>query len=161
MKKAFTFIELLIVVTIMIIFSVLLLASYNNFTERKRLEAEGKKIVDVLELAKKKSISRDLSPDSDFICAEFGGYSVDFFSSTSYRLIYHCEAVESTVKYYVLDKNLTVSPVEEIQFNPYLGVTNEAGSIIIILANSLTDKCVNITIYTSGVIEEGSIVDCT
>jgi len=157
MKKSFTLIELLIVVSIIVIFSGLLLASYNNFTERKRLEAQGEKIIDILELAKKKSVSRDLSPNLN--CLEFEGYSVSFVSS-SYDLIFHCGADEINVKNYDLDKNVTISAAEEVQFDPDLGVTGESSSLSIVLENSIIGRCVSITIYLSGVVEKGIIYDC-
>ena len=55
----FTLIELLIVISVILLFSGLSLAAYNNFNEEKKLEAETRKFVEVLELAKKKVISGD------------------------------------------------------------------------------------------------------
>ncbi|MEK7495679.1 MAG: prepilin-type N-terminal cleavage/methylation domain-containing protein, partial [Patescibacteria group bacterium] len=59
MKKSsgFTLIEILVVTTITLIFLGVGLVQYNANTERFKLKNEGKKLVDVLELAKKKALS--------------------------------------------------------------------------------------------------------
>jgi len=58
-KKSFTLIELLIVVTVIGLFSGLSIAYYNNFTNEKKLEAGADQVYNVLELAKKKTSSGD------------------------------------------------------------------------------------------------------
>ena len=69
----FTLIELLVVISISLISLGLSLPRYNDSASQLKLKNEGKKLVDVLELAKKKALSADLF---DKNCANFSGYRV-------------------------------------------------------------------------------------
>ena len=59
-SKGFTLIELIVVMGILSIFSGIFLARYNENASQLKLKNEAKKLIDVLELAKKKALNGDL-----------------------------------------------------------------------------------------------------
>ena len=61
-NKAFTLIELLVVSVIILTFSGTILAQYNQQTQQLKLKNEAKKMIDVMELAKKKAVTSELIP---------------------------------------------------------------------------------------------------
>jgi type II secretory pathway pseudopilin PulG len=91
-ERSFTLIELLVVVSIIVLFSGLSLAAYNNFNETKKLEAETKKFIEVLELAKKKIASGDkanfesLDPVNDYSGCDLTAYKVVITPPNEYSL---------------------------------------------------------------------------
>ena len=88
-SNSFTIIELLIVVAIIALFSGLSLAYYNNFGQQAKLKEEARKIVDVLELAKKKANSGDIPPG--VTCSSgFNGYQVKGTDKKTYLLSLCC-----------------------------------------------------------------------
>ncbi|MCL4378652.1 MAG: prepilin-type N-terminal cleavage/methylation domain-containing protein [Actinobacteria bacterium] len=91
-NKSFTFIEILIVVSIVAVFSGLTLAFYNSYTQQQNLDRVAKKFVDVLQLAKSKADSPD---DTTSICTTavgdtIVGYYVQNISQTLYELFTVC-----------------------------------------------------------------------
>lgn len=153
MKKSFTLIELLVVISIMIIFIGIGLPQYNTYTEQTKLKNEAKKLVDVLELAKKKSMSADLVGT----CADFTGYRVTT-SANAYLLLFGCSSIYTSVQNYNLSTNITITATGIGDFNfPTLmknlkfGVAPNINSVQ--LKNSAINKCVNISISDIGIVE--------
>ena len=134
-KKAFTLIELLIAVAVVMLISAITFPKYNDFTERKRLESEAKQLVDVLELAKKKSMSSDLYKT----CSNFGGYKVDVLSN-SYTLNFICNSVSQTVQTYNFSAKNTIdlSKIGAVTFIPIDGTLQTEKNYI--LKNSALNK---------------------
>ncbi len=164
MKKSFTLIELLVVITIMIIFIGSILAQYNTYTEQTKLKNDGRKLVDVLELAKKKALSADLIV-TPFVtpptyCTNFTGYRVTI-SSSSYSLLFGCALVYSTVQNYNLPTNLTVTVgTGDYNFPPLMSGLNITINSVQ-LKNSAINKCVNISISSIGIAElDETLVGC-
>lgn len=151
MSKSFTLIELLVVTTIILVFSGLSLAYYNNFTQEKILKNEGLKLVNTLEIAKKKANSGDLSGKT---CnSGFNGYQVSVTNS-GYSLWLRCggNLVSPAVFSYSFlpSSNIFIrSGTGNYNFRE-LNLTSTSGTIQI--KNSNIAKCLNITIYSSGVI---------
>ena len=141
-QKSFTLIELLVVVSVMALFSGLFLAAYNDFAETKKLEGETKKFVEVLELAKKKTLAGDKP------CPTYtGSYRVSW-TNTNYRLI--PVGCPRQLSYDLTD--VSILSVQAVIFKPFgLGV-NAARTIWIRNNNSL--KCRQVTIEKSGNINE-------
>ena len=152
-KKSFTLIEILIVISILVIFSGILLASYNNFTQIKTLEQEVNHLVDILSLAKGKTQAGDI----EFDCTgmeEFGGYRVEI-SDTDYGLQQCCrdtltKSISSCGQYLNIYKfpsyisNLT-GPIN-LDFAPLTGGVNES---TLTLKNRYIDKCIDISIFST------------
>ena len=153
-KKAFTLIELLIAVAVVMLISAITFPKYNDFTERKRLESEAKQLVDVLELAKKKSMSSDLYKT----CSNFGGYKVDVLSN-SYTLNFICNSASQTVQTYNFSAKNTIdlSKIGAVTFIPIDGTLQTEKNYI--LKNSALNKAIQITISRVGVISLGNIYD--
>src|SRR5690349_10405255 len=77
---SFSLIEIIIVCAILVLFSGVVLANYNNFNQQKNLEKEVSRTVDVLSLNKSKAQTGDVNTS----CSgsnEFGGYRVDVTQS--------------------------------------------------------------------------------
>ncbi len=150
---SFTLIELLIVITILITFSGFSLAYYNQFTEEKKLETETERLVDVLELAKKKTSSGYIG---NYTCSVFFGYRVAV-SNSYYELRLCCSSDCNTnqlIKNYTLPSNLSVtSGTDNIQFNPLTTKINSPTNITITLKNTSLNKCRQITISPAGLID--------
>ncbi len=156
-KIGFTLIELLVVITIMIIFIGSTIAQYNTYTERTKLINEGKKLVDVLELAKKKALSAELQ---DKTCINFTGYRVTV-SSGSYSLLFSCASVYSLVQIYNLETNVTTTiGTGDYNFPPLMNNPVFISNTIS-LKNSAINRCVNILVSAIGLIElNETLVDC-
>lgn len=153
MKKSFTLIELLVVISIMLIFIGSILAQYNTFTQQTKLKNDAKKLVDVLELAKKKAVSADLQ---DKTCTNFTGYRVSLIAS-GYSLIFCCDPGCSTptnVNTYTFNNtNITILlGTGNYDFPPLMNNPIFADDTIQ-LKNSVIDKCVNISISAIGIVE--------
>lgn len=151
MKKSFTLIEILVVTSISLVFLGLGLPRYNDYSSQLKLKNEGKKLVDVLELAKKKALSADLQ---DKNCADFTGYRITIPpSADSYSLLFGCASVYSVVQDYDLLTNITVTiGTGNYDFSPLM-INPSFISNTIRLKNSVINKCVNISISPIGIIE--------
>ena len=156
-NKGFTLIELLVVTAIILLFSGINLARYNDYTQELKLKNEAKKLVDVLELAKKKALSADLF---DKNCTNFSGYQVTI-SSSSYLLSFGCAAIYSTVQNYNLTTNIRVTTgTGNYSFSPLM-INPSFISNTIRLRNSSISKCVNISISAIGVVElNETLISC-
>lgn len=90
LRTGFSFLELLIVMSIMIIFSTLSVGGYTAFNESKKIDADTNQLVSVIELAKKKSRAGDKSgivlSGVDQSACDLDGYKVSIVSATSYEL---------------------------------------------------------------------------
>lgn len=84
--KSFTLIELILVVAIILLFSGLLLPQYGVLSEQFRLKTEAGKLKDILELARKKTITRELISSCT---SGFTGYEV-YVKSNGYDLSSCC-----------------------------------------------------------------------
>jgi len=154
MKKSFTLIELLVVISIMLIFIGGTLVQYNTFTEQTKLKNEAKRLVDVLELAKKKALSADLF---DKTCTNFTGYKVTVALS-SYSLSFGCAAVYTTVQSYNLPTNVTATVGGgNYIFTPLMNNPSFASGTIT-LKNANISKCVSITVTAIGVVSLNEVL---
>ncbi len=152
-NHSFTLIELLIVVVTILIFSGFSLAFYNRFTEEKKLEDEARKLVNVLELAKKKASASDVG---NYSCNNFSGYRVSI-QSTSYRFILCCSEdcnINYPIQNYNLSSNMQIiSGLGNIQFKPLTTTANQSN---ITLKHTSISTCLNISINPAGVIDIGN-----
>ena len=146
-KKSFTLIELLVVISIMAIFIGVGLAQYNTYAQQLKLKSEAKKLVDVLELAKQKSLSADLIGS----CDDFTGYRVTI-SASAYSFKFCCATSCSVVQNYNLTTNISItSTTGDFNFPPLMKNINFSISSIQ-LKNSAIGKCVTVSISPIGII---------
>lgn len=152
-QSGYALIEILIVLSIIVLFSGLSLAYFRGFDEQKKLDAEAKQLIDVLNLAQKKSTAADLSPNLN--CSDFQGYRVNIQTTTSYALEFNCTGSYSTVQSYALRSGMTLSGIgTNILFKPLSAGTNLSNSITTTITSSTTGKCIKIQINPVGTVEE-------
>lgn len=150
-QAGYTLIEILVVLSIIVIFSALSLAYYREFDEQRKLDAEAKQLVDVLNLASKKSSSADLSPNP---CSDFQGYRVNISNLTTYKLQFNCGGSYSDIQSYTLRSGLTFLESDvgsDVLFKP---LSAEANSSTITITNIVTNKCIKIQVNPVGTVEE-------
>lgn len=165
-KRSFTLIEILISITIITIFSGIILASYNGFTEDQKLKSESKRLISVLALARK-SASAGLSTDvidPMATCNVSGGYVFSGYniviSTNKYELQRCCSSVCNTVHTYNFEKNITAKTAEEFLFQPLsLGAKTPQGQSNIITIK-IKLRCIDITIGLST-FNESEIYGCS
>lgn len=156
--KGFTLIELLVVVTIILIITSMSLASYNNFTETQKLNAETQKVKNALELAKNKAYSGDASlcgigPTPPVQITPFvSKYSVEINGATSFRLLPTClgSLTPTPYPFPTLASGITFANTSQtIDFQPVNGVITAA---CITLQSSTKNSY--IAIQSTGLVEE-------
>lgn len=161
-SNGFTLIELLVVTSIIIVFTGISASQFNLYTQQAKLRDSARKLSDVLELAKKKAISSDLF---DKNCTNFSGYKV-VVASGSYSLQFGCGLNYTVVNSYNLPTtNLSItSTLGNINFPPLMKnlkfhIAPNINSVQ--LKNSVINKCVNISISQSGLIElDETLIPC-
>lgn len=165
MKKSFTLIELLVVTVIVLIFSGISLARYNDFTQQLKLKSEAKKLIDIIELAKKKSLTSELIVTPNVtpptFCSDFSGYRVTL-NANSYSLNFCCNSSCGTsLNTYDFDPKVSiVSTTGNLDFPPRL-LNIELSISPITLKNNLINQCINIWISNIGVVElDEALADC-
>lgn len=169
--RGFTLIELLVVSVILLTFSGTILAQYNQQTQQLKLKNEARKMIEVMELAKKKAITSDLIPTPNVaptpptFCTNFTGYQFILNSTSNYSLRYCCNGSCSTVlNTYNLDSNISITNPADIPnsliFTPLMKVFNRTFTSIT-LKNTITNRSVNICISPLGIIElDENFVGC-
>lgn len=164
MKRAygFTLIETVVVIAIMMLFAGLSMTYFNGYAEEKKLESEEKKIIDILELAKKKA---QVGDTSNYVCGEFSGYEV-VFAGSSYFLKLCCDlscGSVYTIQEYKLGNNIvaTITGDPTIMFLPVTFRANITSTVTVTVKNTRLNKCIPIYIYPSGLVDEGSKTVCS
>lgn len=157
-KKAFTLIEIIIVVTIISLFSGGTIAYYNQSVNKKKLDSAVQKLDDVLHLMQKKAMAGDIYTT----CSNFTGYQVRF-NPTGYTTYFCCDnncSNSTQISTYKLESPLTLSSSNNtIYFKPLTGDINSSVNITVKITNPTTDKCSLFTIEPSGLMTLASI--CT
>lgn len=159
--KGFTLVEMIVVFGILSIFAGMSLAYFNSFTSRKQTEVESNKLVDVLELAKKKAFSGDIPSQCT---SKFLGYRVKVLFN-GYELYFNCQ----NTSYQLMQSYTFVSGITSsvgaggatIDFPPL--TLNQSVTVTpngaIRLTNSDASSCYQITVNSAGIISNGP-VDC-
>lgn len=146
-KSAFSLIELLIVSVIIGLFSGFMIANYQTFPEQKKLDSDVQKVVNVLELAKKKTLAADLSPGCS---GNYLGYRVTIAPS-DYRLYIRCSTVFLVQSYSYSSTSLSAKGSTTVDFKPLNAGVTQTGSPITIKHQGMR-KCLDITISQVGLI---------
>jgi len=155
-NKGFTLIEFLVIVFITLFFLGVSLPRYNDYNGQLKLKNEGKKLVDVLELAKKKALSGDLY---DKNCTNFNGYKITI-ASGSYSLSFKCALVYTLVQSYSFPTNIIATTTGDFIFTPLMINPSFVGNTIR-LRNSGISKCVDISVSPIGIFElNESLISC-
>lgn len=150
-NQGFTFIELVIVTGIILLFSGLGLAQYNSYSEHSRLKTETNKLKDTLELAKKKTITREIMNGCDYA---FEGYSVTI-AFASYTLKFRCNGNKTNIQTFSLislTPNISVqSGTGDVDFSAPPTMLSADKTIAVKNASlPAASQCLSITIKTTG-----------
>lgn len=152
-RHGFSLIEILIVISILILFSGMSIAYFNEFTEDKKLESESRKVVDVLELAKKKARAADLSRCSfdPLVTPQVRNYSLVVVNPTEYQIVPECLTGTPAPIIYNLEKNVMfMIPTVAVDFYP---LSAGASKRCLYLRNSISNKCRNVKVGEVGLID--------
>lgn len=152
----------------------LALATYNNFSEEKKLETDAQKAVDLLNLARKKALAGDAYISGTQYCTvgneDFLAYRVRLgqnSSSLPLRYFARIICVSGPAPLLYPDLNLssgnkftadTVVNFRKISGATWFDIGNSSTPSII--KNTIINKCINITISDSGVISIGQSYSC-
>lgn len=155
-NHGYTLIEILVVLGIVTILSGFGIARYNTFTQQLILKNQAKKIVDVIELAKKKATSADLYQD----CSDFQGYQV-VINANTFLMNFNCGGTYTTIQNYSMTSNVAVtSGTGSLNFLP-LGIGTNLAINSLRLKNSKTDQCIDISISPIGIINiDETLIGC-
>lgn len=164
-SRGYTLLELLIVVAIILIFSGLMLAQYNSSNEQIKLKTEAQKLSNMLELARKKTLARNII---DTCINNFSGYALTL-DSNQYTLSYCCagNCAYSTIQTTKFTNSISIvnPPMPyPIQFIPSFQGTNLTSDITVQIKNTAipsTNKCIQLSISKIGIVTiDDAFISC-
>lgn len=156
-NRSFTLIEILVTVTIILLFTGLSIPRYNTYTQQLKLKSEAEQIADVIELAKKKAISSELY---DLNCTDFTGYRVTL-NNTSVSLKFGCANIYQTINSFVFDNGITIiAGTGDLDFPP-LALNLNIQIPYVRLQNIKLNQCQDIYLSSIGIVTTSTaIIDC-
>lgn len=161
LKKSFTIVELIVVLSIIAIFLGLGMANYQNYQQETLLKQESKNFVENFELTKKKAFSSELY---DLNCINFNGYRLVINpDNKSYDIFFGCNNSYSKIQTFNLPENIVFQsiPVSNFYFPPMLDGFFINQVVNLRIKNNSTGKCVNVFINRKGVVRiDDLLVDC-
>lgn len=161
LSRGYTLLELIIVIAVIAVLSGLTVTSYNTFNEEKKLDTQAKNFIAVLDLAHDKAASADLY---DSGCTDFRGYRVSITSSSAYSFNFVCGGSPTLIQSYTLPLGTAFNVSSaSVLFKPLSGETDltaASSSITIENGNLTPNRCINVTLYQNGRVEESVKVNC-
>ena len=160
--KAFTLIELIVVIGIIAFFAGMGTLSFSNFNQENKLKQEKERVVDELDLARKKA----LAPDQ-INCAAGLEEAYAFISDANSYSVQECcrDAVNTlsscvTTTSYVFPANISriVGTPQIIFYSVNKG--SNGTSTPIRIKNTSIDKCLDVSVSTTGAITVSDISPC-
>lgn len=161
-KAAYSLIEIIVVITIILLFTGMGLAAYGRFNNQRQVDAESKMVLTLLETARSKAMNSDIDAQSLTAC-EFEGYRLTVNPSAmsrKYSLYIKCNNTTTLVSETDMRQTLTIEtqPINpiDIDFAAASGgseTCTETGCSITI-KNTGVGRCRVITVQKSGVIDE-------
>ena len=172
MKKGFTLVELIVVISIMSIFGGVGFTVYTRNIQTKELDRQVDAFVNVLSLTRNKAISRDITPNA--ACTRFDRYDVLVWQTSSppqYRVRFVCTTPASSLDVgstYSMSPNMTVTGLpaspSDIQFHHPYGCTTDACNAVtpttIVIRNTSNARCKDVIINRLGSITVGDQYGC-
>lgn len=161
-ESSFSFIELIVSITIIIIFASLGLAYYNNLIEQTKLDQETKRFVDTLELAKTKAASGDSSLCQGNVTPYIERYVVNV-NPTGYQFYPICVAgTPVAIKYDAASNiNIETTPAIPLYIDFYPLLTTPIPDSCVIIKNTNLNKCNYVGVNSSGNIADNSCQACS
>jgi prepilin-type N-terminal cleavage/methylation domain-containing protein len=164
-QKGFTLFELVIVLTITSIFFGISIASYNTYTNQKKLENEAHKLADLMELAKTKAGARDIALATGNCVVPNQGFGYEIRFNTSLRRYTFAVLCTNTIDLgvYVIDPSVDISitpnTITSLSFLAPNG--NPTQSATITFNHPVLKKCIDIKVETlTGVIKQDDERTC-
>lgn len=165
-RAAFTLIEIMVVIGILLASIGFGAARYGDYTNRRRLRDEAKKIMTVMSQAS----SRAVAGDSSATCADFQGFQVAITTSGSYTVRRCCEGACNSVQSAVqntqqLPAGLTFStPATNTTylFNKLIqGATiSPSANQTITVRSTVLARCIPISVSPAGLVTQLPEVSC-
>lgn len=178
--KGFTLIELLVIIGIIAITTSAGLFSYNTLSKEQTLSSTSKKMIDVLNLTRKRAIAGDTSRGCT---GSLQYYKFSKTSASQYDVKVKCTgSSETTLQSYSMASNnlvqmnsMTIMPanttITGINFSGFNGEISGDATLgtVIVTGTDYVDltirvpslgKCISITINSLGVVTEGEKVSC-
>ncbi len=154
---AFTLIELIVTLSIILIFVTLTIPNFNLYTQQLKLKNDGQKFVDIMELAKKKAVTSDLYDQN---CSQFNGYRITL-NANSYILKFGCAGTYQNIQTYNFEaRNSLILGTGDFDF-PALGLNTNLSINTIRLKNTSINQCLDISVSRIGIISiNNSLVAC-
>lgn len=167
--NAFTVIEIMIVVTIIMSLSVFSVMIYSRNIREQRFEYEVSRYMDLLNYARQNAL---LNNTEGFQCPEYFGHKITMNSLQSYSLQICCfEACDCdpvsdpicqvrNIQDYSMHDSVTFDGTQHVRFRESAGGTGEPSDIQVQIKSTTLNTCVDINISTTGLIERGTSYDC-
>lgn len=165
-RFGFTLVEMLVVTGIMLATTGFGIARYNDYTQQRRLDQEGKKLFSVFELASKRAISGD----STTACADFQGIQVSINPAGTYTMRRCCEGACSSAQSSIY--STTTLPTGITFEDPKATTTylfnkltqtmtmNPSTNPNITLRNAMVSKCIILSVTPAGLIDVSAVSSC-
>ena len=169
LENAFSLVEILVVVSIILLLTGFSVANYNNFNQENLLKKEVNKFIDVLSLVKTKAVTADINFDCKVefsIDEEFAGYQVGV-NTSGYDFKQCCRDVATKaisncglpIQSYNFPANISeIFGTTSVIFYP---LPSGASIATITIKNSSINKCIDISITANGVITAGDQTICS
>lgn len=150
MKKGFTIIELLVVISVLSILGVLGFAAYRDFQARQELTTAVKTIENDLLFTRQKAFSGEKPSEC---IGTLVGWRVDFQEEDSYQIIAHCTSSNTTIKTVAIGPGVTkTAGPPSVTFKILAKGTTEDSDVVITFTQGVTGKTAMITITKAGLI---------
>jgi len=156
LRFGFTFIELLVSISIMVLMFTLGLGSYRDFVRRQQIDSVAREIKADLRLAQQEAIVGKKPDNPNCNSSGLIGYRVKFAGGTGYtgyEVFAVCEDGEVSVKskLFGADSDMDMSPFSEFTFNSLArGVSS---TVSMELRQISTGEVINISINQNGEIK--------
>lgn len=157
LKKGYSLIELMVVLSIASLMIGLGLARYYYYNEEIKLKSDARKLIEVIDIAKKKTTAADLFAP----CSNFSGYRITT-TTNNYSLFFCCSSLcTTTVNSYPLATNVSIiSGIGDIDFPPLMRSINITINTIR-LKNSTINQCLDIFLTPIGLVNlDETMVSC-
>ncbi len=164
----FTFLEIIVVLAITVLFSTMTVGGYTAFNENKKVDADANQLVSTLELAKKKSRAGDKSGltqgGTNYANCDLDAYKVTITSALAYEL--RASVCANASGLCPVGSGCTDVTIASYSLSPSMNMTPATGSVTfagaglavsgvssITVTNSRNNKSKVITISGSGSVE--------
>jgi prepilin-type N-terminal cleavage/methylation domain-containing protein len=146
-QKAFTLLEILIVIAIIVVITTISLQSYVSLRKSQGLKADVQNIASLLGQARSQTLS---SKNASVYGVNFASTTVTLFAGTTYTPGNSGNSVYSLTPHNVVTTNLP-GGTTAVLFNRITGETNQSNTVTATVTSETASSTINV--YKTGVIE--------